>query len=62
MGVSLCGVAAVMLALASAMGFCGYNGFTFSLIALKVVPFLVLAMGVDNIFVTIYFYQVGHTG
>ncbi|XP_039317964.2 NPC1-like intracellular cholesterol transporter 1 isoform X2 [Saimiri boliviensis] len=51
------GVAVVLGAVMAAMGFLSYLGVRSSLIILQVVPFLVLSMGADNIFVFVLEYQ-----
>uniref|UniRef100_A0A2K5PI34 NPC1 like intracellular cholesterol transporter 1 n=1 Tax=Cebus imitator TaxID=2715852 RepID=A0A2K5PI34_CEBIM len=51
------GVAVVLGAVMAAMGFLSYLGVRSSLIILQVVPFLVLSMGADNIFIFVLEYQ-----
>ncbi|XP_037693515.1 NPC1-like intracellular cholesterol transporter 1 [Choloepus didactylus] len=51
------GVAVVLGAVMAAMGFFCYLGVPSSLIILQVVPFLVLAVGADNIFIFVLEYQ-----
>uniref|UniRef100_A0A4W3HYR2 NPC1 like intracellular cholesterol transporter 1 n=1 Tax=Callorhinchus milii TaxID=7868 RepID=A0A4W3HYR2_CALMI len=51
------GILVVILAVVSAMGFYAYLGVPSSLIILEVVPFLVLAIGADNIFIFVLEYQ-----
>ncbi|KAL2777108.1 NPC1-like intracellular cholesterol transporter 1 isoform 3 precursor [Daubentonia madagascariensis] len=51
------GVAMVLGAVMAAMGFFSYLGVRSSLIILQVVPFLVLAVGADNIFIFVLEYQ-----
>ncbi|XP_008590518.1 PREDICTED: Niemann-Pick C1-like protein 1 [Galeopterus variegatus] len=51
------GVAMVLGAVMAAMGFFSYLGVPSSLIILQVVPFLVLAVGADNIFIFVLEYQ-----
>ena len=53
------GVLMVAMAVTSALGFYGYLGVKGTLIALEVVPFLVLAVGVDNLFIIVHAYEVG---
>lgn len=52
------GVAVVLGAVMAAMGFFSYLGVPSSLVVLQVVPFLVLAVGADNIFIFVLEYQV----
>lgn len=52
------GVAVVLGAVMAAMGFFAYLGIPSSLVVLQVVPFLVLAVGADNIFIFVLEYQV----
>ncbi|XP_012665446.1 Niemann-Pick C1-like protein 1 isoform X1 [Otolemur garnettii] len=51
------GVAVVLGAVMAAMGFFSYLGIRSSLVILQVVPFLVLAVGADNIFIFVLEYQ-----
>uniref|UniRef100_A0A2K6GTP5 NPC1 like intracellular cholesterol transporter 1 n=1 Tax=Propithecus coquereli TaxID=379532 RepID=A0A2K6GTP5_PROCO len=51
------GVAVVLGSVMAAMGFFSYLGVRSSLIILQVVPFLVLAVGADNIFIFVLEYQ-----
>ncbi|XP_075414452.1 NPC1-like intracellular cholesterol transporter 1 [Tenrec ecaudatus] len=51
------GIAVVLGAVMSAMGFFSYMGVPSSLVILQVVPFLVLAVGADNIFIFVLEYQ-----
>ncbi|KAF3817037.1 hypothetical protein GH733_013779 [Mirounga leonina] len=51
------GVAVVLGAVTAAMGFFCYLGVPSSLVILQVVPFLVLAVGADNIFIFVLEYQ-----
>ncbi|GAB1295788.1 NPC1-like intracellular cholesterol transporter 1 [Apodemus speciosus] len=51
------GVAVVLGAVVAAMGFYSYLGVSSSLVILQVVPFLVLAVGADNIFILVLEYQ-----
>ncbi|XP_023414361.2 NPC1-like intracellular cholesterol transporter 1 isoform X5 [Loxodonta africana] len=51
------GVAVVLGAVMAAIGFFSYLGVPSSLIILQVVPFLVLAVGADNIFIFVLEYQ-----
>jgi Niemann-Pick C1 protein len=54
----LCGVVIVLASVASSVGFFSYLGIPATLIIIEVVPFLVLAVGVDNIFILTQTYQV----
>ncbi|XP_051021046.1 NPC1-like intracellular cholesterol transporter 1 [Acomys russatus] len=51
------GVAVVLGAVVAAMGFYSYLGVPSSLVIIQVVPFLVLAVGADNIFILVLEYQ-----
>uniref|UniRef100_A0A452RGC1 NPC1 like intracellular cholesterol transporter 1 n=1 Tax=Ursus americanus TaxID=9643 RepID=A0A452RGC1_URSAM len=51
------GVSVVLGAVTAAMGFFSYLGVPSSLVILQVVPFLVLAVGADNIFIFVLEYQ-----
>ncbi|XP_053383047.1 NPC intracellular cholesterol transporter 1-like [Mercenaria mercenaria] len=53
----LSGVTIVLLSVASSVGFYSYCGVPMTLIIIEVVPFLVLAVGVDNIFILVQTYQ-----
>lgn len=46
-----------MGSVAAAVGFMGYVGLSATLIIIEVIPFLVLAVGVDNIFIMVQTYQ-----
>lgn len=52
------GVAVVLGAVMAAMGLFAYLSVPSSLVVLQVVPFLVLAVGADNIFIFVLEYQV----
>lgn len=52
------GILVVVGAVLSALGFYSYVGLPSSLIIVEVVPFLVLAVGADNIFIFVLEYQV----
>lgn len=52
------GILVVLGAVLASLGFYAYVGLPSSLIILEVVPFLVLAVGADNIFVFVLEYQV----
>jgi hypothetical protein len=56
------GVAVVLGAVVAAMGFYSYLGVPSSLVIIQVVPFLVLAVGADNIFIFVLEYQVRREG
>eukprot|EP01135_Chromosphaera_perkinsii_P007641 Nk52_evm97s914 gene=Nk52_evmTU97s914 len=56
-GLGLCGVIIVLLSVACAIGFFSYLGVEGTLFILEVVPFLVLAVGVDNIFLLVQNYE-----
>ena len=51
------GVIIVLLSVAASIGFYGYTGVAATLIIIEVIPFLVLAVGVDNIFILVQTYQ-----
>lgn len=51
------GVLIVMSSVASSIGLCSYMGIKTTMITLEVIPFLVLAVGVDNIFIIVQHYQ-----
>ena len=57
---ALGGITVVLGAVVAAMGFLALLGLPSSLIILEVVPFLVLAVGADNIFIFVQEYQVWH--
>lgn len=52
------GILVVVGAVLSSLGFYSYVGLPSSLIIVEVVPFLVLAIGADNIFIFVLEYQV----
>jgi len=54
----LCGVLIVLLSVSSSIGFFSYLSVPATLIIIEVVPFLVLAVGVDNIFILVHSYHV----
>lgn len=56
--VGLGGILVVGCSVLSSMGFYSWIGIPSSLIILQVVPFLVLAVGADNIFIFVLEYQV----
>ena len=53
MTVGIVGVVIVLLSVASSLGFCSLFGIKAALIIIEVIPFLVLAVGVDNIFILV---------
>ncbi|XP_038051413.1 NPC intracellular cholesterol transporter 1-like [Patiria miniata] len=53
----LCGVLIVLGSVSSSIGLLGYLQVKATLIVMEVVPFLVLAVGVDNIFILVQKYQ-----
>ncbi|XP_063417438.1 NPC intracellular cholesterol transporter 1-like [Mytilus trossulus] len=53
----LSGVTIVLLSVAASLGTYSYFGIPATLIIIEVVPFLVLAVGVDNIFILVQAYQ-----
>jgi Niemann-Pick C1 protein len=53
------GVIIVALSVSSAIGICAFVGVSATMIVVEVLPFLVLAVGVDNIFIIVQSYQVG---
>lgn len=54
----LAGVLIVLLSVSSSIGFFSYLNIPATLIIIEVVPFLVLAVGVDNIFILVQAFQV----
>ncbi|KAK2576131.1 hypothetical protein KPH14_007462 [Odynerus spinipes] len=55
--VSIGGIIIVMASVASSLGIFGYVGVPTTLLTIEVIPFLVLAVGVDNIFILVQTYQ-----
>ncbi|XP_042228595.1 NPC intracellular cholesterol transporter 1-like [Homarus americanus] len=51
------GVLIVLISVSSSVGFYGYIGVPATLIIIEVIPFLVLAVGVDNMFILVQTYQ-----
>ena len=49
--VGIFGIVLVLLAVGSAIGIVSFFGFGLSMISAEVVPFLILAIGVDNMFI-----------
>lgn len=62
MTLALGGIAVVVGAVLASMGFLALLGLPSSLVILEVVPFLVLAVGADNIFIFVQELQVGGGG
>lgn len=56
--VGLGGILVVACSVLASMGFYSWIGIPSSLVILQVVPFLVLAVGADNIFIFVLEYQV----
>lgn len=50
----------VLVSVAASIGFWSYVGVPATLIIIEVIPFLVLAIGVDNIFILVQDYQMDH--
>ncbi len=53
----IAGVSIVLASVAASVGLFGYLGVPATLIVIEVIPFLVLAVGVDNIFIMVQHYQ-----
>ncbi|XP_030563152.1 NPC intracellular cholesterol transporter 1 homolog 1b [Drosophila novamexicana] len=51
------GIVIVLASVICSLGFWGYVGVTTTMLAIEVIPFLVLAVGVDNIFIMVHTYQ-----
>lgn len=51
------GIFIVMVSVVCSLGFWGYFGVTTTMLAIEVIPFLVLAVGVDNIFIMVHTYH-----
>lgn len=51
------GISIVLGSVACSLGFFGYLGFPTTLLTIEVIPFLVLAVGVDNIFMLVHTYN-----
>jgi Niemann-Pick C1 protein len=51
------GIVIVLAAVACSLGIFGYAGVTTTLLTIEVIPFLVLAIGVDNIFILVHTHQ-----
>ena len=54
----IAGILIVLSSVACSLGIFSYIGIPFTLIVIEVIPFLVLAVGVDNIFILVQTYQV----
>lgn len=52
------GILIVLSSVACSLGIFSYVGMPLTLIVIEVIPFLVLAVGVDNIFILVQTYQV----
>lgn len=55
--ISLGGIVIVLASVASTFGIFGYIGVPTTILTLEVIPFLVLAVGVDNIFILVQTHQ-----
>ncbi|XP_047362414.1 NPC intracellular cholesterol transporter 1 homolog 1b-like [Vespa velutina] len=55
--VSIGGIIIVIASVASSLGIFGYIGIPTTLLTIEVIPFLILAVGVDNIFILVQTYQ-----
>ena len=55
---ALCGVLLVVLAVSSSLGLLSYLGLPANLLVLRVMPLLVLAVGMDNLFFLVHSYEV----
>ncbi|KAH8392947.1 hypothetical protein KR200_001327 [Drosophila serrata] len=51
------GIVIVLASVTCSLGFWGYLDVTTTMLAIEVIPFLVLAVGVDNIFIMVHTYQ-----
>lgn len=51
------GIVIVLLSVLCSLGFFGYLGVATTMLTVEVVPFLVLAVGVDNIFILVHTYN-----
>lgn len=57
----IAGILIVLSSVACSLGIFSYAGVPLTLIVIEVIPFLVLAVGVDNIFILVQTYQVRPT-
>ncbi|KAL1131976.1 hypothetical protein AAG570_011587, partial [Ranatra chinensis] len=57
-GLGLGGVCVVLLSVASSLGIFGYIGCPSTLLTIEVIPFLVLAVGVDNMFILVTHHEI----
>jgi len=57
----LSGVLIVLVSVLTSIGIYSYSGVPATLIIIEVIPFLVLAVGVDNIFILVQTFQVINT-
>ncbi|MGH0137993.1 UNVERIFIED_CONTAM: hypothetical protein FKN15_065324 [Acipenser sinensis] len=55
----IAGILIVLSSVACSLGIFSYIGIPLTLIVIEVIPFLVLAVGVDNIFIIVQTYQIG---
>jgi Niemann-Pick C1 protein len=55
------GVMIVLLSVAASIGIFGFAGVPATLIIFEIIPFLVLAVGVDNIFILVQVIRIGRT-
>ncbi len=53
------GIGVILLSVFASMGVYAFVGIPTTLIIIEVVPFLILAVGADNIFILVLDYQVG---
>lgn len=51
------GIVVVLCSVGCSLGLCGYIGIPTTLLTIEVIPFLVLAVGVDNIFIIVQTHQ-----
>lgn len=54
----IAGILIVLCSVSCSLGIFSYAGIPLTLIVIEVIPFLVLAVGVDNIFIIVQTYQV----
>ena len=54
----IAGILIVLSSVSSSLGIFSYAGIPLTLIVIEVIPFLVLAVGVDNIFIIVQTYEV----